>query len=623
MSTLQFAERAKNIKLSVKANTLVDDKVTLAKAQAEITRLKALLSHAMKQIEEKNGGGDSSNLINASEFERLVVENDKLKQENITLKRLAKTHSLASFDDMSVQSRSSRKTANRSPADPRSSQHRDRLGRKPGFLSGANRFTYGKNSEFFGAGAGGGGGSSSKSDIKKNRSPLRARKSSSSDWESDSDREGERGVRGGLSKRSYESPSAFIRRQQQSYSKEAKQQSKFHNKLFKAINDRQVAELNILIEDAQRKLIEQQQQQQLQQQQQFMPTLAPSSNETQQQHQMMMMMQPQWPMGYMSQPMAGNYPPGMNTPGNIPQPVSYGQANGMLPMFPKGGNLGPIPYPTPSTMNAYPFQINGMIPNSLSNMSPIDPQLEHQSEFLPLGEDEGKHIPIIAISSRDQQQSQLVDHHSSSSNQGGYSNRQQPSSSSSSTKPPLQPVVKQPIPEPIEPPVNRIFLRKSGNSAGSNGNSNNVTNHGFTPNVGHGSNGFVGGSPNPLPKLTPVPEDNGSSHPASGTTSLFASAVNMYSNASKASHILTDMVRNIGSRNNSNKSDDQGVVPVSLTSSADDIGRAIEMFSFRFNAWDRIDILDYEPSKRLHKCQFPNGSIQWLDLTKKPIRSMQ
>ena len=69
-------------------------------------------------------------------------------------------------------------------------------------------------------------------------------------------------------------------------------------------------------------------------------------------------------------------------------------------------------------------------------------------------------------------------------------------------------------------------------------------------------------------------------------------------------------------------------VPAAIHRSADlsfssaDVGRAIQLFSFRMNSWDRIDLLDFEPMKRLHKCKHPDGSVQWLDLAKKPIRAM-
>jgi hypothetical protein len=62
--------------------------------------------------------------------------------------------------------------------------------------------------------------------------------------------------------------------------------------------------------------------------------------------------------------------------------------------------------------------------------------------------------------------------------------------------------------------------------------------------------------------------------------------------------------------------------PIGLSCTLDDVGRNIEMFSFRLNCWERISLIDFDSSKRAHKCQFPNGSIQWIDLTKKPIRSL-
>lgn len=68
--------------------------------------------------------------------------------------------------------------------------------------------------------------------------------------------------------------------------------------------------------------------------------------------------------------------------------------------------------------------------------------------------------------------------------------------------------------------------------------------------------------------------------------------------------------------NNSNKSS------ANLTFTMDDVGRAVELFSFRLNTWERIDLIDFEQSKRQYKVQFPDGSIQWLDLTKKPTRSL-
>jgi hypothetical protein len=40
------------------------------------------------------------------------------------------------------------------------------------------------------------------------------------------------------------------------------------------------------------------------------------------------------------------------------------------------------------------------------------------------------------------------------------------------------------------------------------------------------------------------------------------------------------------------------------------------------NTWEKIELVDYEPNKHLHKCKYPDGSIQWLDLSKKPVRNI-
>lgn len=59
-----------------------------------------------------------------------------------------------------------------------------------------------------------------------------------------------------------------------------------------------------------------------------------------------------------------------------------------------------------------------------------------------------------------------------------------------------------------------------------------------------------------------------------------------------------------------------------LSLTADDIGRSLEMFSFRQNNWERIDIVDFDHTKRFYKVRYPNQAIQWLDLSKKPVRSL-
>jgi len=84
LSTLQFADRAKNVILSVKANQLVDDKFLLTKAHGEITRLKTLLAHALKQLDQRNKGEGGAD---PAEFMRLQEENDALRRDNAALKK--------------------------------------------------------------------------------------------------------------------------------------------------------------------------------------------------------------------------------------------------------------------------------------------------------------------------------------------------------------------------------------------------------------------------------------------------------------------------------------------------------------------------------------------------------
>lgn len=76
------------------------------------------------------------------------------------------------------------------------------------------------------------------------------------------------------------------------------------------------------------------------------------------------------------------------------------------------------------------------------------------------------------------------------------------------------------------------------------------------------------------------------------------------------------------SMNTSTKGNNSENKPANLSNSKDDIGRMLELFSFRKNLWERIDLIDFDDQKRSYKCAFPDGGIQWLDLTKKPVRSL-
>ena len=62
--------------------------------------------------------------------------------------------------------------------------------------------------------------------------------------------------------------------------------------------------------------------------------------------------------------------------------------------------------------------------------------------------------------------------------------------------------------------------------------------------------------------------------------------------------------------------------PANLTYSKEDIGSSVQMFSFRFNYWDTIELIDFDPTRSFHKCRNSDGSAQWLDLKKKPIRAV-
>ena len=53
---------------------------------------------------------------------------------------------------------------------------------------------------------------------------------------------------------------------------------------------------------------------------------------------------------------------------------------------------------------------------------------------------------------------------------------------------------------------------------------------------------------------------------------------------------------------------------------AGDVGTPLQLFSFRLHTWGRIDVLDFEENKKLHKVRHADGSVQWVDLKKKPTK---
>ncbi len=62
--------------------------------------------------------------------------------------------------------------------------------------------------------------------------------------------------------------------------------------------------------------------------------------------------------------------------------------------------------------------------------------------------------------------------------------------------------------------------------------------------------------------------------------------------------------------------------PANLTYSEMDVDRTIQMYSFRYDSWEDVEIISFDAEKKLHQCILQNDkSQQWFDLKKKPIRS--
>lgn len=91
ISTLQFADRAKRVMVRVKANTVVDDKALLARAQTEIARLKLLLKHALSTRGDGMCVGVLEDGETADETARLLLENERLRNEVTALRKELKS----------------------------------------------------------------------------------------------------------------------------------------------------------------------------------------------------------------------------------------------------------------------------------------------------------------------------------------------------------------------------------------------------------------------------------------------------------------------------------------------------------------------------------------------------
>jgi hypothetical protein len=119
LSTLQFADRAKSVMLTVKANQLVDDKFQLVKANNEIARLKTLLSRALKQLETKKAGGgggggeEDGGGAMYDEMERLRQQNEELKKD---VKQLRASNKSLTANAANSKSNKTPKIGNNNPS---------------------------------------------------------------------------------------------------------------------------------------------------------------------------------------------------------------------------------------------------------------------------------------------------------------------------------------------------------------------------------------------------------------------------------------------------------------------------------------------------------------------------
>jgi hypothetical protein len=95
INTLHFADRAKNVMMTVRANTHAGggangpNGASNAVLEAEIARLKMLLKFALEKVE--SSGSSNNNLMdNMDELSRLLMENSELKKGNAALRERIK-----------------------------------------------------------------------------------------------------------------------------------------------------------------------------------------------------------------------------------------------------------------------------------------------------------------------------------------------------------------------------------------------------------------------------------------------------------------------------------------------------------------------------------------------------
>eukprot|EP01033_Poteriospumella_lacustris_P006432 gene6432-4629_t len=489
LSTLSFADRAKNVKLQlVKANTVIDDKLTLAKAQAEISRLKALLSHALKQLEEEKERRPSlmtlSNRDGASfnpEVEELLQENERLRDENDALRQGKKRRNALDYlapsprgggggggggggafgggrDDFDAP-RSVTKAPRKAPTPV-----------KAGFLSRVDRFGYGAQP-------------SATPKTKQSRWNAAARKKRGSVTDDSDASDGEFGARrrrgnGG----NVPSSAASHLNSGRGHPHGGGGGGMGGDSVFMQIQQRQRYELNQLLAEANAKL----QQQILGHQ----PTSTSSLN--------------------------SDRGGAVNTSNMI-------LASGIMRKSTEEGG-----------------QLHGILKNTNANVNTST------------------------------NQSPSTNNPPSSSNSNSNNNNYTPTSSTVA-----------------------VYNTVMGNTGTGNGLM-----------MGRGE------EVTPTNRVFRKKNQQAQQHHQSSATQAQPSS--QYAPPPQQQQQQPQQQQSQASENR----------PANLTATPDDIGRTVELFSFRQNGWERIDIVDFDPSKRYYKVRYPNQSVQWLDLAKKPVRSL-
>mmetsp|Transcript_13391 Transcript_13391/g.22322 ORF Transcript_13391/g.22322 Transcript_13391/m.22322 type:complete len:1029 (+) Transcript_13391:37-3123(+) len=671
LSTLQFADRAKNVMLSVKPNTLVDDKFLLNKAHAEITRLKALLGQALKQIEAKNkltgglldgGGGGGVNPEVREKMKKLEAENESLRKDNLSLRSQKPTVApLQMSTSMPPAMMSTNINSSVGGAVGASAAAGGGLlfpfGNPAGMAASTNNVT-GNNSfqspmgmlsplSIAAAAAAmhhhqGGTGTGGK---KKGGVGGAAAKSwdvgrFSTDYE----------VGGGKKKKGKAAatkhiPPLFDLMESNHSSGHTKKvsPSKLHSQHYKAVNDKQINELNAMLSASAMQANMQQQQNMMQylQQQQFMQQNFPQLQPLQQ--------QPQGTVG----------PAGM-----LMNPTTI-LAGGLTSMQPNSYNtamVGGAGMQQNGTMSvaAGAAAIDGSVSiatnvaaqdgNSNNDSSPAT----QENASGAVGETAAEAVPAAHIASAS---TSGADHHGGGVEGGGgggggsedinnmTGNQYQQALSTGRRSALSSAATQQGLDTSrlgsggVIMPSNRIVRKHPGSQ---------TKHHHHKPPPPSDLEEFEveeDGETVPMQQQQqqqqqPFDMSNGSNTGGKAFSKLSTnSSVNILASGVTGSaggntHAFMASLMNKSATGAAGMLGAGATGPVTnmdapplqraakLTHSQSDVGVSVQLFSFRMNTWDRVDIVDYDSVKRLHKCRHPDGNAQWLDLAKKPIRAL-